>query len=55
MANHDGKITQRLGEKKWVLTAAALGLLFTIALVLVILLFGVLAGDPRGESVWPGP
>lgn len=55
MAKNGGEITRNLGDKKWVLAAGALGLLFTIALILIILLFGVLAGDPRGESVWPGP
>lgn len=56
MANEsNSKIAKSLGDKKFVLAAGALGVLFIIALIVVILLFGVLAGDPRGESVGPGP
>ncbi len=49
------KITTRLSGKKWILLAAGLVVLFSVALIVVIILYGVLAGDPRGESIFPGP
>jgi hypothetical protein len=56
MADDDGpKITTRLRDKKLILAALGVTALFIVVLIVAIVFYGALAGDPRGEDVFPGP
>lgn len=56
MANDDRpRITTRLGQKNWILTAGAVVLLLVIAVILFIIFGGMQFADPRGEQLGPGP